>query len=211
MQGWALLNQPPDRERMAKARALFERSLVQEPTLVSALVGQALSYIEEADFWPPPDPEAFADKAEGAIKQALAFDFNAPFAHQVKARVAGLRLNIPEAVAEAQLAVDLNRNDWRSLVVLSLYQLMAGQLDEAAAHAEQALRISPRDPLIFAPLAQLGRARIALGQPEAAWPPCSVPSRQPPPPVSCACSWLPHMAAWAGLLRLGMNSSSMCG
>ena len=168
MQGWSILNQPPDRRRMQEARTHFEASLSRDAAHGSALVGLALTYVLEVEFWAPSQAEDFSSRAEDAVNRALALDFKASYAHQVKARIAGFRLQIPEAATEARRAIQLDRNDWKSHVLLSLYELMAGRPEQACLLADKALRLSPRDPGIWAPLCLLGRARVVLGEPAAA-------------------------------------------
>jgi adenylate cyclase len=52
-----------------------------------------------------------------------------------------------EALPTAQRAYDLNPNDMLAVVAIAFAEIGAGLAELSAAHLQQALRLSPRDPL----------------------------------------------------------------
>jgi adenylate cyclase len=86
-------------------------------------------------------------RAEELIAQALATSPGDPYTHRVKGKLLRFTRRCEEAIPEFEIALATNRNDPYPLVDLSNCKFLTGGSDkEAIALAEQAIRLSPRDP-----------------------------------------------------------------
>jgi TolB-like protein/class 3 adenylate cyclase len=168
MQGWSLLNQPSSRARMQEARNIFEASLEIDRQLATSLAGLATICVMGADRGWSDDPDRDVTRAEKLVNNALALDPKMADAHSVKSWVLAFRHRLPEAIAAAEMAIALNRNDVLAHRLLALFELQSGRPEHSRALSEQAMRLSPRDPYHWSSLSTLARAQIALGESEAA-------------------------------------------
>jgi len=168
MQGWSLLNQETNRDRARQARDIFESSLTMEGELVASLVGLAYVSVANADQGWSDSPDRDVDRAEELVNKALALEPKRADAHRTKSWVLGYQNRLDEAIAAAETALTLNRNDSLAHNLLALLELQVGRPERGRALIEQAMRLSPRDPNYSGSLAILARAQIALGENEAA-------------------------------------------
>lgn len=150
MQGWSILNQPPDRERMHEARRLFEGSLSRDACLVSALVGLALTYVEEVDFWAP-SRRGLRQQSRGSDQQGVGPGLQGrlcPPGQSPDLRFASL---VGRASPSASLRLPSSRSSERSpppgaafvRVFLAAAYGRAGHAKEARAAISEFLRMSP--------------------------------------------------------------------
>jgi tetratricopeptide (TPR) repeat protein len=109
------------------------------------------------------------DRAEELVDKALTLEPKIAAAHRVRSWIFGFRNQLPDAIAAAERAITLNRNDSMAHRLLALFELQAGRADRSRAVIEHAMRLSPRDPNHWGSLATLARAQIALGEIEAAF------------------------------------------
>ena len=106
MRGWALINQPQNRETTQAALEQFEAALARDPGAVEALVGLAFAHMRNvANRWS--DQAAIElQKAETAIGQALARDPRHATAHMVRGIAYRAQFRYEEAVASLNTAID---------------------------------------------------------------------------------------------------------
>ena len=151
LRGRAVGLKPPSRENFAEQISLFEHALALDPQSVEgqsrlaiALAGRVLNGVTDA---------AAADlaRAEGLVGQALAASPRYSFRAQNRSE---------EAIPEYETALALNRNQVYALIGLGWCKVEAGSLDEAIPLAEQAIRLSPRDPGIGWWYAQIGTVHL---------------------------------------------------
>ena len=151
LRGRAVGLKPPSRENFAEQISLFEHALALDPQSVEgqsrlaiALAGRVLNGVTDA---------AAADlaRAEGLVGQALAASPRYSFRAQNRCE---------EAIPEYETALALNRNQVYALIGLGWCKVEAGSLDEAIPLAEQAIRLSPRDPGIGWWYAQIGTVHL---------------------------------------------------
>ncbi len=174
MRGWSLINrgiQQPQiehRESNHEARALFDRALQIDPNDSGALAGSAETYfIDYFNGWGDPGTD-YEAKLLGQANQAIEHDPNNPYVYYPKALYLALSGRPREALGatDAGLAVDQN------FVLLYLPRAIAenslGRFDQAKADAEQAMRLSPRDPAIGILHVDVGDAELGLGHIDAA-------------------------------------------
>lgn len=146
LRGRAALNSG-GRENIEKAITLFEHALALDPRSVEAQSRLANALVGRAA---PKDPAAAAadlQRAEKLISEALATSPGDPYAHRVKGKLLRLERRCEEAMPEFEIMLATNRNDPLTLVDLSTCKFLTGGSDkEAIALAEQAIRLSPREP-----------------------------------------------------------------
>jgi adenylate cyclase len=161
LRGRAILNgQILTPERHAEAIKWFERALALQPHSVQAqswlavtLASRLLSFMSDA-------VAADTAHAQTLIAQVLTVSPNNPIAHYAK----GLLLSMPPheqwsaAVTEFEIAVAASRNWAGAIAHLGQAKFWSGTVTAMAPAIEQAIRLSPRDPLLWAWYFDLGQA-----------------------------------------------------
>jgi adenylate cyclase len=170
MRGWALLWQEewkPTKENNDAVRTLFEQALQIDPNDADALAGEANSYSLEHLFFPNPETDYDA-KVIGPAERAIAIAPENMRAYRVKSAylVRSGRADESLRTVEAGLAINLNYAALYS--IRSTAKSSLGQFEQAKSNAQQALRLSPRDPFIGLFHVQLGDAELGLGHFDAA-------------------------------------------
>jgi len=168
MQGWSFLNLPAGKGNNIEARRLFERSLTIDEQLTSSLVGLASSYVSDFGLGWSSNSQADLDHAAGLIDRALLIDPKMAIAHRVRSWIFIASGRIPEAVTAAETAVALNRNDSMAYSLLALALLHLGEAEQSRLAGEKAIKLSPRDPNLWAPLSVVARAQLLFGENDAA-------------------------------------------
>jgi adenylate cyclase len=170
MRGLALFNEPsqPSKERNDASRAFYEQALAIDPNNAAAIAGVAKTYFIEFLFgWGKSETEYDA-KILGLADRAIALapDYDLPY--EAKGAYLSTSRRYDEAIraANAGLAVNPNNHDFyhtRAGAEISL-----GHFDEAKSDLQQAIRLSPHDPVMTVMTTQLGDIEIGSGRPEAA-------------------------------------------
>jgi len=134
-------------ENNDKAVDLFEHALALAPSSVEAKSRLAHALIQRSFTKDPVTKAAELRHAEELIAQALAVSPSDPYTHAVKGRLLRFTRRCDEAIPEFEISLAVNRNDPPTLGQLSICKYLTGGSDkEAIALAEQAIRLSPRDP-----------------------------------------------------------------
>lgn len=87
-------------------------------------------------------------RAEEFAGQALASSPRSPLAHYAKAQVLRAQHRDDEAIPEYETAIAFDRNWVRAYPHVAHCKLLTGSIEEAIPLTEQAIRLSPRDPVI---------------------------------------------------------------
>jgi TolB-like protein/Flp pilus assembly protein TadD len=160
LRGRAAWNKPPSRDRDAEVISLYERALALDPRSVDAqswlaavISGRVLNGMSDS---------AAADikRAEGLAAQALATSPRSPLSHWAKGQVLRAQNRFEEAIPEYEAVIAFNRNFPHAIAALGWCKLCTGSMEEAILLQEQAIRISPRDPLIGAFYLRIGQAHL---------------------------------------------------
>jgi len=156
----AAWNKPPSRDRDAEVISLYEHALALDPRSVDArswlavvLAGRVMNVMSES-------AAADIERAETLAVRALATSPRSPLAHLAKAQVLRAQNRPEEAIPEYETVIAFNRNWPHAIAALGHCKLWTGSLEEAILLQEQAIRISPRDPLIGAFYLRIGQARL---------------------------------------------------
>src|SRR5262249_27401868 len=105
-------------------------------------------------------PEDMA-RADQLLREALEYDPNRSAAHEAMGflrRIQGGRLN--ESRMERETALELDANNLSAVRQLGWTLLHLGEPDAAIVQGEKALRMSPRDPLIWSVYGLIGWAHL---------------------------------------------------
>jgi adenylate cyclase len=139
---------PPSRDNYAEAIGLCERALALDPRSVDAqswlaawLAGRVMNGMSDT---------AAADikRAEDLAGQALTASPRSLLAHLAKGQVLRAQGRPEEAIPEYETVLAFNRNWLLAIASLGRCKFLTGSLQEPIPLYEQAIRLSPRDPLI---------------------------------------------------------------
>ena len=167
MRGWALARTSQQtKEKGEAARTLFEQALKIDPNNTDALAGGAYTYVQEYAGWRNPETDYDA-KILGPTDRAIALAPDTGWAYYVKCVYLYYSHSADKAidVADAGLAINPNFPLWG---VRGSANLFDGRFEQAKSDIQQAIRLSPHDPLVSLSRKYLGDAELGLGQFDAA-------------------------------------------
>src|SRR6516162_1747060 len=151
LRGRAVIGTGLVRENIEKAVDLYERALALDPNSVEAQSRLAGALIIRAAAKDPGSGAADRQRAEELIARALAISPGDPLTHRVKGLLLRTTRRCEQAIPEFEIALAADRNNPFALHNLSICKYLTGGSDnEAIALTEQAIRLSPRDPVIGA-------------------------------------------------------------
>jgi adenylate cyclase len=148
LRGRAAYSKAASRETYAEAISLYERALELDPQSAEAQSLLARTLAARAMDGLTDSAAADLARAERLVEEALAALSRSPLAHFAKGHVLRAQGRIEEAIPEYETAIELNRNWVFAYVALGACKLWTGSLEDAIPLAEQAIRLSPRDPNI---------------------------------------------------------------
>jgi len=164
MRGWAIMNRPFSMEHCRQARSLFEAALKLDDKTVDALIGLADAHLVEVRFFASVSPADQVRVAEAATAKAMGLAANNARAHCSRADVLQL-LRAPErALRECELAIGLDRNLAQAHALAGFLKALIGRAEETEANVIDAMRLSPRDPLVSRWHFYMGAAALMLGR-----------------------------------------------
>jgi adenylate cyclase len=148
LRGRAVFLKPRTPDTYAEAINLFDHALALDLQSVEAQTLLANSLVGRVDDGMTDTAAVDLARAEGLVDQVLAASPRHALAHVAKGRVLRVQNRWVEAVPEYETALALNRNLVGALTGLGWCKLYAGSIEEVIPLAEQAIRLSPRDPSI---------------------------------------------------------------
>jgi len=164
---WALVNRAwvavqsdlGSREAALSAVEACEEALRREPdyALAYAVLGHARSLLAREGM-------DDAGEADAAIRRALQLADDDPLVHQCHAALAGNLGRTAEGVRAWERALALDPNSAGARAGLGIARIYLRQPEAALASIDQALRLSPRDPLTYHWLANRALACVLLGR-----------------------------------------------
>jgi TolB-like protein len=160
-QGLAWLNKGISPDHLARARSFFNRALAADPENVDALVQSARAdVIEGAEVT---DQMAAFAAAEAKLTRALSSVPDHPRGHMMLGFVDILSKRAGEGIAECEHALVLDRNLASAHAVIGFGKIYIGRAEETEAHIVEALRLSPRDTMIYVWMSFAGLAKLQIG------------------------------------------------
>jgi TolB-like protein/Flp pilus assembly protein TadD len=164
MRGRAVLNADVSAEAARKARRFFEDALQLDARNVGALLGLADAHAWEVNMYMSDDRAEQTAIAEAAALQALSLASSSANVRCTHGTVLWAMGMPDRALREFELAITIDRN----LAVAHAYsgwmKFYLGRFAESEQHVAEALRLSPRDPLLFHWRFFVGSADLCLGR-----------------------------------------------
>ena len=164
LQGWAAWYRHRSLEAAREARRFFEAALRLDEHNVGALLGLADTHMSEVNMYSSDDRAGQIRAAKAAVKKALALAPDDAPAHVTYGTVLYAMCAPERALRQFQLAVGLDGNLAVAHAYLGLMKFFLGRAGDTRAHVEHAIRLSPRDPLLFRWHLFIGLADIYLGR-----------------------------------------------
>ena len=160
LRGRAALQKRAVRDNYPEAISLFERALALDPWsaaaqswLATALVARQLDIVIDS-------PAGDIARADKLIGQALAASPRLPVAHFAKGQVRRAQRRPKDAIPEFETVLAFNRNWVGAIGALGSCKFLTGSIAAAIPLFQQAIRLSPRDPLIENWYTLIGRAHL---------------------------------------------------
>jgi adenylate cyclase len=156
LQGRAARLKPVSRDVYAEAISMFERALALDPRSAEAQSWLADALADRVQVQMADSAAADIARAEGLVAQALAASPRSPVAHLAKGLVLRAQNRWEEAIQEYETVLAFDHNSARALHALGQCKLMTGSIEEVIPLEEQGIRLSPRDPQIWARYQRIG-------------------------------------------------------
>jgi adenylate cyclase len=145
----ALANSLEGTVKVDEGYKFCERALQRDERNVRALILLSIKFITRVLTVQSSDREADIRQADELVSRALAIDANAYGAHHGKAYVLLTQQRFEEAIVEAERALALNPSFVVAYNGLCIASSFLGQPQKAVEYADKAIRLSPRDPLLY--------------------------------------------------------------
>jgi TolB-like protein/class 3 adenylate cyclase len=154
-------------DKLAEARALFQKSVELDPTNVDSIVGEARVDVLCALYGYGDRAKSLA-AAEAAVLRGLSLQPRNHWAHLWLGFIQIQTNRARRAIGEFERALTLNRNMGVAHAWIGLAKITLGRAEEAAAHVAEAFRIAPVDGAGFLWRSIEGQAKLCLGEDEEA-------------------------------------------
>jgi tetratricopeptide (TPR) repeat protein len=162
-QGLAWLNKGRTPDHVAQARSFFDRALTADPDNIDATIGSALADTYEGAFTYVADSLAAFAAAEAKLTKALSSVPDHARGHQFLGHIDIMTKRAAEGIAECEHALELDRNLASAHAVIGFGKVLVGRAEETEAHIAEALRLSPRDTMVYTWMDIAGLAKVRLG------------------------------------------------
>ena len=155
-------------DNFAQTVDLFEHALALDPLsveaktlLASVLAGRVLAGMTNSRV-------ADVARAKGLVEQALSTSPGSTRAHFAKGQLLRTEGRCEEAIPEFELVITSNRNSADAFFALGVCKVQAGAIDETIPLEEQAIRLSPHDPVVFNRYLVIGQVHLLQSRTEEA-------------------------------------------
>jgi TolB-like protein/class 3 adenylate cyclase len=127
----------------------YEQALKLDPNLTQAQTGLAFALGNLANYPGASERDVYIDRAEKLADQALSARPDYAGALFAKAFVLALKKQIDAAILEAEAAIKSDPNCAAPYAFLGAWKGFAGRSEQGFADVETAIRLSPRDPVLW--------------------------------------------------------------
>ncbi len=166
--GMSACNKGLTPDNLSEARKLFERALTLDPANVDAIVAAGLASIVLVGVHLSDDRAARLAAAEALAIKALSIAPEKASGHLCLGVVYIYTHRAAQGISEFARALALDRNLAAAHAYIGLAQNFVGRGEEAAAHIEDALRLSPRDTAVYLWRTFNGSVKVFLAKNEEA-------------------------------------------
>lgn len=150
--------------RTDQALHYFHRAIDLDPEFGSAYAGIAYTYAIQILLGASNNREEDLKRGVSAAETAISIDQTDPFAHFAQGRISIFNGDHEKAIVSFKRAISLNHNYALAHFGLAHGLWHAGRAAEALAHHDEAIRLSPHDPILWAFLASKAIALIMVEQ-----------------------------------------------
>jgi TolB-like protein/Tfp pilus assembly protein PilF len=167
LQARAIMWKQRSRDNYTEVVSLLERALALDPRSIAARseLAQALANrVVDTRIGMTDSATADIERANGLIAQVLAVSPSNQPAHYAKAQLLRAERRCQEAIPEYETAIALNRNAFAAYRNLGACKLLTGSIEESISLEEQAIRLSPRDPVLGVACWRIGSAHLLLSR-----------------------------------------------
>ena len=152
----------------AKAQEFFQRAIDRDPNFSSAYAGLAYALYYSVVLGLADDPDEQIARAVKIGKTAVSIDATDPFAHVALGRAYLLAGEHDASLAALDIAIALTPNYANAHFGRAHTLWQVGRPEEAIASHDEAIRLSPRDPIMWAFMASKAIALSMLDRHEEA-------------------------------------------
>jgi len=164
LRGRTVMNRGHSPDDWRRALALFEHAVALDGQNVEGLCGLSACHSLLGLNWATDQPADHLRLAEEAALKALRLAPQNARAHYALGRVLISTDRGEEALGEFERALALDPNMAQVHGILAMSKRFLARPEETEAHAMQALKLSPRDPLVRGWYFQIGASALQLGQ-----------------------------------------------
>jgi len=132
-----------------EAKDEFEQALKLDPNLARAQAGLAFVLTNLAGYPGATDRDAYLDRSERLADQALSAQPDYAYFLYAKAWVLDAKKQPEAAILEGEAAIKSDPNIAGAYAYLGILKGAAGRAEQGFADIETAIRLSPRDPLMW--------------------------------------------------------------
>ena len=149
-----------DADSHHQALSFFKRATDLDPGFAPAYAYLGFAYYHGVIMGWTEDAQQSLDKAMAAASKALSLDERDPLAYFAAGRVHMMWGQHDDSIASLKTAIELNPSFAQAYLGLGMTLTLAGHLQEAKTALSQCMRLSPRDPVLWASTLLLGMACI---------------------------------------------------
>jgi adenylate cyclase len=160
LRGRAAMSNPRSRGSFAEAISSFERALALDPSSVAAQSWLAATLGCRVINRMTDTAAADITRAKVLVEQALAASPRSATVHFARGELLRAQRRYDEAIPVYETVLAFDRNSVSALVALGHCKLMTGSMEEVIPIIEQAIRLSPRDPLIAVMYYRIGEVHL---------------------------------------------------
>ncbi len=161
--GQTWLNRGTTSDLLGRARDFFERALVLDPGNISASVGIAATDCIVGGAHLTDNQLSRLTAAEAWLTRTLSLAPNNAQAHFWLGNVFVFTKRADQGIAEFERALALDRNLANAHAFIGFAKAVVGRPEETESHIQEAIRLSPRDTLLYVWTHCIAFAKFALG------------------------------------------------